>query len=607
VQPVVRAAMDTLAHEAGQMHERLASSAQAQVELLSQRFTAATAQASEGWLSAQRQQAESGQALLAGLDRSLAGFGERFEQGSTALLQAQAQAAGLARAEQARLDTERLAAWGAQLDTLSQTLQGQWLALGEQAQARQQALGESLSQSAQALTEHTAAQAGEQLARVAQVLGQAEALVATRVDSEARWNAQQAERMDALATLWREELARLSEQQARQGQAAAEHLARQQAALAEQASQATLALREASEAAAQRTGAQAEQTLAGMAGVLRQAEQLVAHRVEVEAQWARQQDQRMATLQEALAGQLAGMGDALREASERVTERAGEQATRTLERMEAVLQRSEELVAGRGASEARWTEEQGRRMDELATLWRSELAALRDQQAQHGQAAVERLGELQAALATQLATLGQALEAPLDRMMRTAADVPQAAAEVMLRLREETARLDEREQQSLLERADLIGRVDTLVAGLREAADGQRGAIEGLVASADAVLAQAGQGFAQALAGQGEQAAALSAQVGAGAVELGALGEAFQQGLSQFAAGNERLGETLARIEAAIGQSLARSDEQLAYYVAQAREVIDLSISAQQGIVEDLRRLRGQRPATPQPLEGAQA
>jgi hypothetical protein len=51
--------------------------------------------------------------------------------------------------------------------------------------------------------------------------------------------------------------------------------------------------------------------------------------------------------------------------------------------------------------------------------------------------------------------------------------------------------------------------------------------------------------------------------------------------------------QNLQKVENAIGQSLARSDEQLAYYVAQAREVIDLSISAQQGIIEDLRRLRG--------------
>ena len=51
--------------------------------------------------------------------------------------------------------------------------------------------------------------------------------------------------------------------------------------------------------------------------------------------------------------------------------------------------------------------------------------------------------------------------------------------------------------------------------------------------------------------------------------------------------------QNLQKVESAIGRSLARSDEQLAYYVAQAREVIDLSISAQQGIVEDLRKLRG--------------
>ena len=44
-------------------------------------------------------------------------------------------------------------------------------------------------------------------------------------------------------------------------------------------------------------------------------------------------------------------------------------------------------------------------------------------------------------------------------------------------------------------------------------------------------------------------------------------------------------------MEAALSQSLARSDEQLAYYVAQAREVIDLSLLSQKQIVEDLQQL----------------
>jgi len=41
-----------------------------------------------------------------------------------------------------------------------------------------------------------------------------------------------------------------------------------------------------------------------------------------------------------------------------------------------------------------------------------------------------------------------------------------------------------------------------------------------------------------------------------------------------------------------------RSDEQLAYYVAQAREVIDLSVLSQKQIIDDLQHLAGQRAAT---------
>ena len=68
--------------------------------------------------------------------------------------------------------------------------------------------------------------------------------------------------------------------------------------------------------------------------------------------------------------------------------------------------------------------------------------------------------------------------------------------------------------------------------------------------------------------------------------------------MSLFSDTNEKLIGSLQGIERAIGQSLTRSDEQLAYYVAQAREVIDLSISSQQGIVEDLRRLHGKALAS---------
>lgn len=51
----------------------------------------------------------------------------------------------------------------------------------------------------------------------------------------------------------------------------------------------------------------------------------------------------------------------------------------------------------------------------------------------------------------------------------------------------------------------------------------------------------------------------------------------------------------LQRIEGAMDKSMTRSDDQLAYYVAQAREIIDLSIMLQKDIFEELRQVSRQQ------------
>ena len=281
----------------------------------------------------------------------------------------------------------------------------------------------------------------------------------------------------------------------------------------------------------------------------------------------------------------------------------------------------EVLVAARTASEAQWVAQQAARMEQLAGLWRSEISTLRadeaargdaalsrldllrSDEAARGEAAVARLGILQAALATQLATLGVALEAPLTRMLQTASEVPQAAAGVITELRQEMSRLTERDNQALHERMQLVEHIGSLLQTLQQTAGEHRTAIDTLVASAGASLQRSGAQFSDTLATQLARAQEVATQVGGSAVELSSLGEAFGHGIQVFSASNERLTETLQRVEGAIGQSMARSDEQLAYYVAQAREVIDLSIASQQGIVEGLRRRDG-RPAA-QPAGGA--
>ncbi|ABE42468.1 DUF802 domain-containing protein [Polaromonas sp. JS666] len=287
-----------------------------------------------------------------------------------------------------------------------------------------------------------------------------------------------------------------------------------------------------------------------------------------------------------------------------ITERASHQASRTLDDIARLSTHSEELIRSRIDSEADWMQQHGDRMDQLASVWRTELDALREEEATRGNAAVERLGELQAALASHLATLGAALETPMTRLMQTASEVPQAAAEVIAQLRQEMTRLTERDNLALEERTGLVEQIRALLQTIHQASGEQRAAIESLVGSAAAVLDKAGSQFAETLGAQAGKAEDMAAHLTGSAVELASLGESFNHGVQLFNATNEKLIESLQRMEGTMNQSMARSDEQLAYYVAQAREVIDLSITSQQGIVEDLRQLHSKQASQSEGVAG---
>jgi hypothetical protein len=308
---------------------------------------------------------------------------------------------------------------------------------------------------------------------------------------------------------------------------------------------------------------------------------LQAMAAELDAQWRRVGDQVMQ--------QQRAAGAVLETTTAAIARHAGEQAAHSARLLEA----SGELVRSRAETEARWIEQHGERMDRLAAVWRSELAALRQEESARGQAAVERLGELQAAVAQHLATLGAALEAPITRLLQTASEVPQAAAGVISQLRLEMSRVAERDNLALQERTVLLEQLGTLLQAVNQASGEQRAAIDALVASAASVMEQAGARFAQALDAHAGKAADTAAHVTASSVEMASLAEAFGASVQLFQASNDKLTDGLQRIEASLTRSTARSDEQLAYYVAQAREVIDLSIASQQGLVEKVRQLQG--------------
>ena len=216
-----------------------------------------------------------------------------------------------------------------------------------------------------------------------------------------------------------------------------------------------------------------------------------------------------------------------------------------------------------------------------------------------GQLAVARLGELQSALTSHLSTLGTALEAPITRLIATASEAPRAAAEVIGQLRQEISNSVARDNELLEERSRIMETLNGLLAGINHASVEQRAVIDTLVASSSQVLAQAASQFSEQTGAEAGKLTDLAAQLSSSAVEVSTLGETFGFAVRSFGEANEKLIANLQRIEGAMDKSMARSDDQLAYYVAQAREIMDLSVMSQKNIFEELRQLAAPQ-ASPQ-------
>lgn len=277
--------------------------------------------------------------------------------------------------------------------------------------------------------------------------------------------------------------------------------------------------------------------------------------------------------------------------AQQITEHSQAQTSLTLAQITRLTDASEDLIRSRMTTEASWLQQQGDGLAQLASLLRTELGALRDDEAQRGHAAVARLGELQTAMTSHLTTLGTALEAPITRLIETASEAPRAAADVIAQLRREISGSVARDNALLEERSRIMATLNSLLEAIHHASVEQRSVIDSLVASSAVALKQAGSQFAEQVGQEANKLSEIAAQVTSSAVDVSSLSEAFGLAVNAFGQTNEKLMGHLQRIEAAMDKSMARSDDQLAYYVAQAREIIDLSLMSQKEIVEELRQL----------------
>ena len=210
-------------------------------------------------------------------------------------------------------------------------------------------------------------------------------------------------------------------------------------------------------------------------------------------------------------------------------------------------------------------------------------------------AIVETLEKTAGAITTQADAHARETIAEVARLMQAASEAPRVAAEVIAEMRQKVSESVARDTAALDERNRLMETLGTLLEAVNRASNEQRGAIDALIDSTASVLDRVGSQFADKAGAEADKLTAVAAQVTTSAVEVASLGDAFGTAVQHFGDSSDKLMEQLRRVEAALTQSISRSDEQLAYYVAQARELIDLSVMSQKQIIDDLQQLATSR------------
>jgi len=247
------------------------------------------------------------------------------------------------------------------------------------------------------------------------------------------------------------------------------------------------------------------------------------------------------------------------------------------------------MVTSFGETSELWAKQQQQQAEQLSDTLQTSLQQLRSDESQRSDAAVARLGELEQGVTAQLATLGQALETPMTRLIETASETPKAAAEVIEELRREMSKNIERDNDLLVERARLMQQLDSLAQTMEQSSSGQREAIDTLISRSADTLAQVGNQFGERLEGEASKLAEVADHFTASSQDVASLGESFGIAVQQFSESNTQLMENLTRIETSLQASNNRSDEQLSYYVAQAREIIDHNLLSHKEILDALR------------------
>lgn len=569
----------------------IGAQAQAQAQLLqnvSTRLESAANSVSDRWNTALDRYSEVAEKLAADNQQALTTAAAAFEQHSASLLQKLDQSHADLQTALAAKDHERLAAWTGTLTAMAATLGQEWKAAGDHTVARQQEISDALALTALDVTGQTEAQA--------RLLESVSARLETAASSVTQaWTEAQARQEQVSAKLAADNQHALTSAAATFEQHGASLLQKLDQSHADL--QAALASKDEARLAAW-TGKLAaladalgqEWELAGAQAATRQQEltQALAHTTQTITAQAEAQASVLDTAStrlETAASQVTRAWTDAQTRQEQVNQQLADGNQQALEAAAATFeQHSASLLQTLDQSHADLQAALAAKDEERLAAWTGKLAAVADTLAQ---TANDITAQTQAHASETITEIG--------RLVQAASEAPKAAADVIGELRQKLSDSMVRDNDMLQERNRLLETLDTLLNAVNHTAAEQRTAVDALVASSAELLERVGTQFTDRVQAETGKLTDVAAAVTSSAVEVASLGESFGAAVQLFGESNDKLVAHLQRIEAALDKSIARGDEQLSYYVAQAREVVDLSLMSQKQIIENLQQLATQR------------
>ncbi|KVU39699.1 chemotaxis protein [Burkholderia ubonensis] len=552
------------------------------------RLEATEQRMADGWQHALARQEQVGETLAGHNARALEAAAATFEQHSASLLRTIGESHTSLQGELASRDEQRLAAWRESLAAMAAAMRDDLAQTSAHHASRQQAICDALAK--------TATDIGVQTTTFEQ---HSASLLNTMRESHANLQTELASRDEQRLAAWSASLAEMAAKLSDEwAQTSANHTNRQQAICDALAQTAT-------DIGAQTTTF--EQHSASLLNTMRESH------ANLQTELASRDEQRLAAWSASLAEMAAKLSDEWAQTSashmgrqQAICDALAQTATDIGTQTTTFEQHSASLLNTMRDSHANLQTELASRDEQRLAAWSASLAEmaakLRDEWAQTSAQAASRQQDIcdtLARTANDITAQAQAHAsdtiAEISRLVQAASEAPKAAAEVVAELRQRLSDSMVRDTAMLDERSRLLATLETLLDAVNHASTEQRGAVDALVRTSADLLDRVGARFNDTVDAETRKLDAVAAQVTAGAVEVASLGDAFGMAVQVFGESNDKLLSHLQRIEAALEKSLARSDEQLEYYVAQAREVIDLSMMSQKQIVEDLQQLAGRR------------